>query len=285
LSARAFTDFVAPKTLDEALRLLHEHGASARIVAGGTDIMVRVRRGMVPPGWTTLVSTRGIERLHGCRRRDNEIVVGASTTATDLIRDPVIAEHAPILARVADRMASAQIRNVATVGGNLVNASPAGDLINPLLLLDARLVLASLDGRRTVAVSDFFTGPGETLLGADELLVEACFDVPPNGRLFRFEKAGTRPAMECSVVTCGIAYTPLDGRIVDVRAAFGSVAATPFRGRETESVLEGRRLTPERIEQAARAAEGEISPISDVRGSAAYRRALVGVFVRRLLRD
>jgi CO/xanthine dehydrogenase FAD-binding subunit len=186
---------------------------------------------------------------------------------------------------VADRLASDQIRNVATLGGNVANASPAGDLINPLLLLDARLVLVSHRGRRTVPVETFFTGPGKSVLNPDELLVEIRFDVPPTGRVFRFEKAGTRPAMECSVVTVGVAFMPGPSGLEGVRVAFGSSAPTPLRGRKTEAVLEGRRATPETIDRAARAASEEVSPISDIRGSERYRRALAGTFVRRLLGD
>jgi CO/xanthine dehydrogenase FAD-binding subunit len=134
-------------------------------------------------------------------------------------------------------------------------------------------------------VDAFFTGPGGSVLQPSELLTEVRFDVPPPARVFRFEKAGTRPSMECSVVTVGVAFTPRDGCLVDVRVAFGSSAPTPLRGRGTEAVLEGARAEPDVIERAARAAEEEVSPISDVRGSDCYRRALVGVFLRRLLGD
>lgn len=280
---RPFEEYRAPGTLDEALGILSDKGAAACVLAGGTDVMVRLRRGELPAGQTTLVSLHRIDGLRGCRREGAELVIGAATTASDLIRDPLIAECAPILGHVADRLASAQVRNVATVGGNLANASPAGDLINPLLLLDARVELAAADGRRAVAVEDFFTGPGASVMRPDELLVEVRLDLPPPERVFRFEKAGTRPAMECSVVTVGLAYTPRGDRLDDVRVAFGASAPVPLRGRETEAAIEGRAATPERIERAARAAEREVSPISDVRGSERYRRALVGIYVRRLL--
>jgi CO/xanthine dehydrogenase FAD-binding subunit len=279
-----FTEFFAPETVDEAVGILREKGPAARVLAGGTDVMVRIRRGMVPAECTTLVGIHRIAGIRGCRRENGDLVIGAATTATDLLRDATIAEYAPILANVADRLASAQIRNVATVGGNLANASPAGDLINPLLLLDARLVLASADGRRAVPVEQFFTGPGESVLRPDELLVEVRFDLPSPERVFRFEKAGTRPAMECSVVTVGVAFTPRDEHLTSVRVAFGSSAPTPLRGRKTEAVLEGQCPTSEIVERAARAAEEEVSPISDIRGSECYRRALAGVFLRRLLR-
>ncbi|UCF69362.1 MAG: FAD binding domain-containing protein, partial [Acidobacteriota bacterium] len=201
----------------------------------------------------------------------------------DLIDDPLIADRAPILARVADRLASAQNRNVATIGGNVANASPAGDLISPLLLLDARVVLTSARDTRVVPIDRFFTGPGASVLREDELLVEIRFDAPAAEKVFRFDKAGTRPAMECSVVTVGVAYTAREGRLSNVRVAFGSSAPTPLRGRKTEALLEGKILDPPLVEQAARTAEREVSPISDVRGSVEYRRALVGTFVARLL--
>jgi len=281
----SITDFVAPESVEEAVRILRERGPAVCVLAGGTDVMVRIRRGMLPEEKKMLLSVHRIAGMRGCRRDGEEVRIGAATTATDLKRDPLIAECAPILARVADRLASAQVRNVATLGGNLANASPAGDLINPLLLLDARLLLVSAEGRRTVPVEEFFSGPGESVMRPDELLTEVCFDLPPAGRLFRFEKAGTRPSMECSVVTVGVAFTPREGKLVDVRVAFGSSAPTPIRGHRTEAALEGVRLTPEAIERATAVAEEEVSPISDVRGSDCYRRALVWVFLGRLLRD
>jgi len=280
---KPFSEFHAPRTVDEAVAVLRRTSPPARVLAGGTDLMVRVRRGMVPVEQTTLLSVHRIESMRGCRREENAVVIGAATTASDLIRDPVVGQDAPILATVADRLASAQIRNVATIGGNLANASPAGDLINPLLLLDARVVLASTDGLREVSVDGFFAGPGRSVMKPDELLIEVRFDVPPADRVFRFEKAGTRPAMECSVVTVGLAWTPREGKLTDVRVAFGSLAPTPLRGRKSESVLEGGSVSPELFDAAVRAAREEVSPISDIRGSERYRRQLAGVFLRRLL--
>jgi CO/xanthine dehydrogenase FAD-binding subunit len=277
--------YLAPGSVEEAVGILRQKGPAACVLAGGTDVMVRIRRGVMPELQQTLVSVHRIAEMHGCRRHGDEIVVGAATTAADLIRDPVVSEHVPILAHVADRLASAQVRNAATIGGNLANASPAGDLIIPLLLLDAELDLASAEEVRTVPVDTFFTAPGESVMRSDELLTEIRFDLPPPERVFRFQKAGTRPAMECSVVTVGVAFTPREGMLDDVRVAFGSSAPTPLRGRASEAILEGASLTPELIEQVVRAAENEVSPISDVRGSDCYRRALVGVFLRRLLRD
>ncbi|MEN8150609.1 MAG: xanthine dehydrogenase family protein subunit M [Planctomycetota bacterium] len=280
---KKFSAYHAPTTVDEVLSLLAEKGPVTRVVAGGTDVMVRAKRNLIPADETTLLSVHQIPELVGVTVDGGVMTIGAATTATDLIRDLLVAEHVPILATVADRLASAQIRNLATIGGNLANASPAGDLINPLLLLDARLVLASQAGEREVPVEEFFTGPGETVREPTELLTAIRIAIPPPNRSFHFEKAGTRPSMECSVVTVGVAFTPRDGEMTDVRVAFGSLAPVPLRGRQTEAALEGKALTPETIDAAAEAAATEVSPIDDVRGTADYRRALAAEFLRRLL--
>jgi len=281
----SISKFHAPETVDEAVRILQEYGVGACVLAGGTDLMVRSRRMMLPPSLTTLVSVHRIAAMSEIRRENDEIAVGAAVTASGLMRDPLVAEHAPILATVADRMASPQVRNVATVGGNLANASPAGDLISPLILLDASLLLVSTGSSRTVPVEEFFTGPGETVLEPDEMIVEVRFPAPAPGRVFRFEKAGTRPAMECSFVTVGLAYDIRDGAFQKVRVSFGSVAPTPLRGRGTETILEGQVPSAELAAQAADAAREEISPITDIRGSDCYREALTGVFIRRLVEE
>ena len=277
--------YFAPETVEEAVRILFEARGTVRTIAGGTDLMVRIRRGMMPERETALLSVHRIAELSGIKVVADEVVIGAATTASRLILDPVIREHVPIIAEVADRLASAQIRNVATIGGNLANASPAGDLINPLLLLDAAVMLTSRQGDRRVPVHEFFTGPGQTVRLPEELLTKVHVPIPRPGRVFRFRKAGTRPAMECSVVTVGVAFTPEDGVLRDVRVAFGSLAPVPLRGRKTEAVLEGAPADEATIESAATAAASEISPIDDVRGTAKYRTALAAEFLRRLLRD
>ena len=277
--------YFAPETVQEAVRILGEAGEAARVIAGGTDVMVRIRRGMVPPEQTTLLSVHRIEEMAGVEVDGSEVVVGAATTAADLVLDPVVREHIPILSEVADRLASAQIRNVATIGGNLANASPAGDLINPMLLLDATLVLTSTGGERCVAASEFFTGPGQTVRRPDELLTRIRIPVPPPGRVFLFRKAGTRPAMECSVVTVGVAFTPEAGVYRNVRVAFGSLAPVPLRGRTVEAALEGAAIGEEAVHAAAAAVAGDVSPIDDIRGTARYRTVLATEFLRRLLHD
>jgi xanthine dehydrogenase iron-sulfur cluster and FAD-binding subunit A len=278
-----FTRYHAPESVTQAVAILAERGAATVVLAGGTDVMVRLSRGAIPAGRTDLLILGRIPGLRAIRIEGGRFVVGATVTAADLVADPLVLAHAPILARVADRLASAQVRTLATIGGNLANASPAGDLINPLLLLDAVLTLVSRDGSRDVPVAEFFTGPGRTVMTPGELLTAISFCVPAPERVFRFEKAGTRPSMECSVVTVGLAFTPRGGRLEGVRVAYGSSAPVPLRGRAAEAVLEGAGLSAPVVEAAAAAAAGEVSPISDIRGGADYRRALVAEFLRRLL--
>ncbi len=274
-----------PETVAQALDLLAESGPAVQVLAGGTDLMVRARRGTLPPEVTALVSLHRIGSIRGVHISiaGDQLTIGAATTASELIRSSLITEHIPILGQVAKHVASAQIRNQATIGGNLVNASPAGDLINPLLLLEAELELAAPGRTRVVPVGEFFPGPGATVLQPGELLARITCPVPPPERVFRFVKAGTRPAMECSLVTVGLAYSLREGMLHRVRIAYGSCAPTALVGSKTEAVLEGQLLTPQLITAAINAAGQDISPISDIRGSANYRRTLVGEYLRRLL--
>jgi len=281
-----FLDYAAPTSLEDAVRLLA--GGDATLLAGGTDLMpqLQTRRRDFKP---LLLSIRRIPELHGVVKTNGAIRVGALTTVVAIRHHPLLREHASILPQTADCFAGGQVRNRATLGGNICNASPAGDMIIPLLLLNTHLNLASWrDGSvatRTLPLCDFFVGPGQTRLTPDELLVSAEFAMPDRGFTAGFRKFGTRPALDISVVSVGIAGTKSNGVLKDARVAFGAVAPVPLRGRRTEAAVEGRPVDDEVMTAAAHAAAGEISPISDVRGSAWYRRELITVFVRRVLAD
>lgn len=276
--------YAAPRSLEEAVRLLAE-GTTA-VIAGGTDLMVQ------PHGrWTaagTLLNVKRIPGLRGVSASGGEIRIGALTTVTDVIEDPLLAERAPVLPATADRFASMQIRNMATIGGNICNASPAADMIIPLLLLDAEVDLVSWSrGKqrtRPVPLGEFFTAPGKTVIRDDELLTCVRFREPADGFVAAFEKTGPRPALEVALVSVGIGGVKTNGALTEARVAFGSVAPTPIRGRQTEAVLEGRPLDEAAAAAAAEAAQAEVSPISDVRGSAWYRGHLVGAFTEKLVR-
>jgi CO/xanthine dehydrogenase FAD-binding subunit len=207
---------------------------------------------------------------------------------TEILQDGILLEKARILPETADCFACDQIRNSATVGGNICNASPAGDLIIPLLLLDADVELACWEhGRvvkRSLPLCEFFVGPGKTEIRANEILTAVTFTVPVRNFVARFGKFGARPALDISVVSVGIAGVREKGGLRSARVAFGAVAPTPLRGRETEAAIERKACTAAMIDEAGRRAVEETSPITDVRASAWYRKELVRVLTGRILR-
>lgn len=278
--------YAAPTSLEEVVQLLAE--GNAILFAGGTDLMPQTGSGAKTFAHG-LLNIRRIPELRGISQSGDMIRVGALSTVTEICKDPLLRESAPILPRVADCFACGQVRHSATVGGNICNASPAGDMIIPMLLLEAEVELASwVDAgvkTRSLPLGDFFVGPGETKILPTEIATAVLFAAPPRGFVAGFRKFGARPAMDIAVVSVGIAGLRENGALSDVRVAFGAVAPIPLRGRATEAVLEGKPLKQNTIAAAARAARGEVSPISDVRASAWYREELVGVLTERLLRD
>ena len=228
-------DYAAARTVEQAVRFLA--GGDATILAGGTDLMVEAGRAV--NACKRLLNIRRVDGLRGISVADGQVRVGALTSVSDLLEDPTLPALAPVLSDTADRFASDQIRNMATVGGNICNASPAGDLIIPLLILDAELELVSWRANRLatrqVALDGFFTGPGQTVRERDELLAAVSFAVPGDGFRARFMKSGPRPALEVATVAAASGLR-LDGDIVShIRLAFGAVAPTPMRARRTEA--------------------------------------------------
>ena len=213
--------------------------------------------------------------------------IGGLTTVTDILESETLAADVPVLVEAADHFACPQIRNASSMAGNLCNASPAGDMCIPLLLLDAELELASWANEsvsiRTVALSDFFTGPGKTVLRADELLTAIEFEQPADGFTATFQKSGPRPALEISTVSMGVSGTLIDGVLKGARVAIGAVAPIPLRATATEAVLEGQSLNEDLIERAVDAVRQEVTPIDDARASVWYRKHLTGVYIRRAL--
>jgi len=275
--------YEAPETLQEAIELLAS--GDALVFAGGTDVMPQIRTGsrQLRP---ILINISRITDLRGISRDGTRLRIGALTTVTDILESALLKETAPVLVAAADRFASGQVRNAATVGGNLGNASPAADLAIPLLLLDAEVELFSRK-RRVVPLTDFFLGPGRSVLEPGEILTHVQFEVPRNDFTARFVKfgGGTRPAMDISVVSVGVAGVVAGRALSRVRVALGAAAPTPLRATKTEAFLEGKGLDRETIAAAAAMAETEASPISDVRGSAWYRRELIRTLTRRVLAD
>lgn len=278
--------YKAPQSLEEVARIAAETGVT--IFAGGTDLLPRWSKQQVPRP-TSIVDVKEIERLSGIRVEKDEVCVGACTLMSDLHTDPVIRAAAGVLSEAAGRIACAQIRNRATIGGNLCNASPAADTAVPLILLDARLELASMQEERLVmrevAITDFFHGPGSTDLKPGEILTQVRFKALPADSFWAWDKFGTRPAMEIAVASVGVMLLRTKSKITHARVAYGSVAPVPLRGVRAEEVLLGNRLDEEVIDRCVAVAREEVAPITDIRATAEYRREIVGVMLGRMLEN
>jgi CO/xanthine dehydrogenase FAD-binding subunit len=258
------------------------------ILAGGTDLHPRWEREVIQ--WpTTILDIKAIEELNGIALANGEVSIGACTLMSELEVDPIVRGSAPLLAEAAARLACPQIRNRATVGGNLCNASPAADTAVPLILLDAVLELASVHGgqvaKREVPIAEFFRGPGATTLAAGEILTRIRFNALPDDWFWAWDKFGTRPAMEIAVASVGLVLACEGGVVTHVRVGYGSVAPVPMRGRQAEAELVGNPISERVIKACVTAARKEIAPIRDVRATAAYRREIVGVMLTRMLND
>lgn len=272
----------SPRTLAHAYDLLAEGGWTP--LAGGTDLMVRITGEIgEPPG--RLLDIWHLDALRGIEVRDGMLVIGALTTYTDIRRSGVVATHLPGLAEAAATIGAAQIQNRGTIGGNIVNASPAGDTLPLLLATDARIVLGRARGERAVAATDFWTGYRTTARAEDELLLRV--EVPlPVGRLVRFRKVGTRRAQAISKVVMALAWVAdAAGAWRDVRVAYGSIAATPVRLAAAEEALEGAVLDVGVVERATAAVTASVHPIDDVRSTADYRREVSGRILARVLTE
>lgn len=275
-------DYFAPLTLADGCKILDTYRSSAAVIAGGTDLLPRMRAGMVRP--ERLVDLRELG-LSFIKLENGIIKIGACTTHAEIIKSEIIAAHIPMLAAACIEIGGPPIRNRGTLGGNLANASPAADTAPPLLAYDAEVALASENSQRTLAIADFFTGPGKTVLEPGELLVEVQIPVPPQRTAGAFVKVGKRKAMAVAVVSVAARITlEEDGTISGARIALGSVAPTPIRVISAEQILRGHVLRDELIEKAAEETRRMVSPISDIRAPADYRSKMVAVFTRRALK-
>ena len=281
-----------PASLAEAYVVLAGSTAEARItpIAGGTDVMVRITGEIGPPP-TAMVDLSRLDELRGISVDAGAVILGARTTYTEIRRSDVCREHLPALVDAAATIGAAQIQNRGTLGGNIANASPAGDTLPVLLALDAEIVVGGVRGERTIPVADFWVAYRRTALAADELILRIRIPVA-GGREARFRKIGTRRAQAISKVVLALAWREVGaganghGRAwSDVRLALGSVADRPIRARATEAVLEGAAPTPETADAAAEALAAEIHPIDDVRSTADYRRAVAARALHRMIRD
>lgn len=272
----------APATIDDALRLKSELGADARVIAGGTDLILKMRDQLYSP--SLLIDLQNLE-LDTISCTAEEVRVGPSTTHSQLLASADINAIFPALAEACREFAGPPIRNRGTIGGNIVNASPAADLIPPLLAYDARVLLASSGGIREVALAEFFTGPGQTILAVNEILTEVRLPNPSVPGAATFIKLGQRRSMAIALVSIATRLSlDKNGLLSEARIVLGSVAPTPVRALDAEALLVGSKPTEELIVSAAIVAGKTATPITDVRASEGYRNNMTEVLVRRALR-
>jgi carbon-monoxide dehydrogenase medium subunit len=272
---------VLPETVEECLRVLGERGADAKLVAGGTDLVPQLKNGVLKP--RCVVDLSGVAPLKSLRADDGGLRVGAAVTARALELDPRVRARYTALAESGALIGSVQVRNLATVGGNLCNAAPSADMAPPLLALEAEAVIAGPKGQRKVSLAEFFLGVRSTILAPDELLVELAVPAPGPRSGGQYLRHTPRRELDIAVVGVASQLTLADGVCRKARIALAAVAPVPLRATAAERALEGQRVTPDRIEQAAELAVGAARPISDQRGSADFRRHLVRTLARRTL--
>jgi len=277
-------NYLSPSTLDEALSLLSRYKGRAKVIAGGTDFVPKLKRREIgAPGY--VIDLKAIPGLDNIEYDASGLSLGALVTIGAVETSAIIGEKFAILAQAVQSMASPQVRNRGTIAGNICNAVPSADSAPALITLRAKLKLVSGNGQRTVSIEDFFTGPSQTALNDDEILEEIHIPHPPPNGQGVYLKLTPRRAMDLAILGVAVVVTAQDGVCQDIRIALGAVAPTPIRAKKAEAILKGQKFDDELIGKTARAAAGQSRPINDHRASAEYRRDMVEVLVKRAIKQ
>lgn len=279
---RAPVEYHFPQSVEEAVSLLQHYGNQARIVAGGTDLLLRMEAEGFRP--QALVDITRIPALKQLEVREGQMIIGSAVTYSELLDFPPLVEHVPFLARAIRSIGGVQVRNIATLVGNITNASPAGDTLPCLYVLQAEVHIYGPQGARSLPIEQFILGVRRTALAPAEVVTHIAFPLPLKGWRGVFEKLGLRRAMAIAVVSAAVMLKEVGGRVAEARCALGAVAPTVIRVPDLEAYLVGRALNGETIEQAGRYVARAARPIDDVRGSARYRTEAAAALVRRALR-
>lgn len=277
-------EYHEPSTLEEALQLLSELGGNAKVLAGGTDLLVRMKQKIDKP--SHIISIARVPGLDAVVQRNSHgVTVGPAATAGVLSRHELLRDRFTPLALAAGRLGAPMIRNRATIGGNLVNGRPAADLSPACMVLNATLKLKSASREREVSVNEFFRGPGDAAIEPNELMVAINMETPPPWSGGAYIKLGARKTLEISMVNVAALITLLspDGPISDARIALGAVAPTPVRAYAAEEFLIGQQPSEELFQKAGEVGVGLCSPITDHRGTMEYRCMMIEVLVKRCL--
>ena len=278
--------YFQPATLAEASKTLVDEGNGAYLLAGGTDLLVRVKRGEINP--SALINLKSIDGLGRIEPAEEQgLRIGALTTISSVEQSSLVRLACPVLARAAGLLGSPSIRNLATLGGNIGRASPASDLAPALMVLMARLSAAGPEGKREISLESIFSSPGKTTLKPGEVIIS--FFIPkmaaPSGAVYL--RLGRRGGMDCALVGAAVLlnFSAKNGDVQEARIALASVAPVPLRARKAESELLSGALTGERIQKAAAAAAFDSMPISDIRASSSYRKQMVKVLTFRAIKQ
>lgn len=272
------------RTLAEAVSFLAEHREEAKVLAGGQSLVVLMKQGLVAPKY--VVNIKGIEALKGIEPlSDGGLRIGALTTHGEVLGSALIGERYPVLAEMAIKVGSVQVRNIGTIGGNLSHGEPAADPPPVLLALDAKVKLRGPKGERALALADFFTDFYQTVIEPDEILTEVLVPALPKGAGGAYFKFARKKAVAFAMVSVAAVVQVSNGVLKEVRLGLGGVGPTPVRPREAEEALKGKALSEERLTEAATAVMNVVRPVTDVHASAEYKREMAGVFTKRAIRE
>jgi carbon-monoxide dehydrogenase medium subunit len=274
--------YFEPNSLEETVELMGRYDGRASVMAGGTDLLVEMKEHLRTPDFViNIKKIPGLDFLH--YDAADGLQIGALTTVRSVEVDADVARHYAGLAEAARQLASIQVRNRATVAGNICRASPSADTAPPLIADGASVTCFGPQGERTLLLEDFFTGPGQTVLAPDELLIHIDVPVPAAHTGQVYLKHGRRKAMELATVGVAVTLVVEGDRCRDARIVLGAVAPTPLRASEAEAILMEKNIDEAVIDRAARATQAAARPISDVRSSAAYRKTMTYVLTRRAI--
>jgi len=279
-------DYIAPKTMDEVLEIMSRLEGKASLLSGGTNLIVNLRNNKIKP--ELVVDISRLSDFNYIREDEEKIKIGALTNISELTISQLLNHQAKILKEASIQFANPLVRNKATIGGNLADASPAADTAVPLIALEAKVKTIDSDHkRREIPIEELFLAPNQTLLKKDEVITEIEFSSLncDNGNLkSAYEKLGLRNAMAISIVSVAIVLKLRDEKYIeDVKVALGAVAPKPIRAQKVENILQGETLSQSLIEKSAEAVLDDISPISDIRASADYRRMMSKTLLKRAL--
>ncbi len=273
--------FVKPKTLSELLEIKKKERKKGLILAGGTNLLIYIRDGVIREG--TLLDITDLSELRGVRSENGMVEIGAAETISCLLSSNVLRKTLPFIPEALRNFANPLVRNTSTIGGNIADASPIADSAPPLLVLGAQVVAASVSGERIIALDEFFVNPRETRLKPEEVLVRFRVPVPGDGK-GTFIKLGLRRGTSCSVTSVAVWLVADGDAVKDIHIALGGVAPRPIRAPKTEAQFRVISLEPQIIEATAESIIGEINPITDVRGSAEYRREVTPQILARTVK-